>query len=106
MTQLINEGTREFEKKQRLVEIQNAIDGSLSADLVIQSRRLIREGAMKIVEAEGKEYKDGYVFLFNDLFLITKPKRNERFQLRGEMYFKDAKVINVADTECRFFSKF
>lgn len=102
VTQQINEGTRDFEKKQRLVDIQNAIEGTLSEDLVNASRQLIKEGAMKSSEGEGKEYRDSYVFLFNDLFLITKPKKGDRYQLRAEVSLRDTRIVDIAPSESKF----
>lgn len=44
-----------------------------------QSRWLLYEGAMKIRDTEGRI--DAYIFLFTDAFVITKPKKFDKFKV-------------------------
>lgn len=55
-----------------------------SQDLVTTTRRFVREGPMLIMHGGGKEYQDNYIFLFNDLFLITRQKSGGLFTKEGE----------------------
>lgn len=51
-------------------------------------------------------YQDHYVFLFNDLFLITKQRaggllKKEGYDLRGKVVIDECRIINIADTESK-----
>jgi len=96
VTEYINEGKRVAEKLQRIVDIQNSIlDAQL--DLVTITRRFVQEGNMQLSIDNG-EVSDCHIFLFNDLFVITKEKK-KGFELRGQVSLEDARIVNIADTE-------
>eukprot|EP01114_Cavostelium_apophysatum_P002752 TRINITY_DN1243_c0_g1_i1.p1 TRINITY_DN1243_c0_g1~~TRINITY_DN1243_c0_g1_i1.p1 ORF type:complete len:1135 (-),score=369.28 TRINITY_DN1243_c0_g1_i1:198-3602(-) len=96
VTEYINEGKRLAEKLQRIVEIQNSIiDANL--DLVTISRRFVREGNM-MLSVDNGENTDNHIFLFNDLFVITK-ERKKGYELKGQVSLEDARIVNIADTD-------
>jgi predicted O-linked N-acetylglucosamine transferase (SPINDLY family) len=72
-TEYINEGKRLAEKLQRVVDIQNSLDTEI--DLVTISRRFVREGTLTFSIDDSTEYQDCHIFLFNDLILITREKK-------------------------------
>eukprot|EP01119_Soliformovum_irregulare_P014807 TRINITY_DN4086_c0_g1_i3.p1 TRINITY_DN4086_c0_g1~~TRINITY_DN4086_c0_g1_i3.p1 ORF type:complete len:539 (+),score=149.13 TRINITY_DN4086_c0_g1_i3:189-1805(+) len=109
VTVYINEGQRLFEKNQRLIDIQNSLDTNV--DLISSpSRKLIKEGAVKLVD--GSSVVEGYLFVFNDLILITKQRganllasmigtkkeKKEEYDLKGKIPVAELRIINVADT--------
>lgn len=47
-----------------------------------------------------EDLHEGYIFLFNDLILITKKKKNGRFDLKAKVDVNQARIVNIADTEC------
>lgn len=96
VTTYINEGKRLAEKLQRIVDIQASISNS-NLDLVTISRRFIREGRM-MVASNSNDFQESFIFLFNDLFLITKAKK-KGYDLRGQVPLEDAKIVDIADTE-------
>lgn len=70
-------------------------------------RSLLREGPMNVVTGTD-EYKDHYVFMFNDLFLITKQKAatifsKEGYDFKGKAMLEESKIINISDTDSNFY---
>jgi hypothetical protein len=97
-TEYINEGKRLAEKLQRIVDVQNSLDTTV--DLVTLHRRFVRESSMMIA-TNSNEYVEHYIFLFNDLFLITK-KKKKGFEFKSKVTLEEARIVNVADTEGKF----
>lgn len=65
----------------------------------------MKEGPVKI-GANSSKLDDCYLFLFNDLFLVTKKRtggllKKEGFELRGKVALdeSEARIVNIADTE-------
>jgi hypothetical protein len=118
-TSSINEGKRKAERLRRVADIQDSLFGakdlvsthsSLQKLTILQSivqmgRSIIREGPMSVVHGTD-EYRDHYIFLFNDLFLITKQKAGtlfsrEGFEYKGKAMLEESKIINISDTDSR-----
>lgn len=65
-------------------------------------RRLIKEGPSKYLD--GKEVVECYLFLFNDLFLISKQRvggilKKDGLELKGKVALDDleSRIYNLAD---------
>ena len=72
-------------------------------------RQFIREGPMTVLHGHD-QYMDHYVFLFNDLFLITKQRigglfQNEGYEFKAKAQLNESKIVNVAGTDSKI-SKF
>lgn len=88
----INEKKREEENKQVVIGIQKRISGC--NDIVIPSRRFIKEGVLFDVPPEmssGGVKKEFTCFLFNDMLLIAKRKR-----VRKTLVYVDRIDLNAA----------
>jgi len=79
----INEAKRKDENTSKLVEIQNAIKSIDKAFTLFDrmGRKFVREGSLEIRELIFMDTKKvhfirGYVFLFDDLLVLTKPKKS------------------------------
>eukprot|EP01119_Soliformovum_irregulare_P010103 TRINITY_DN246_c0_g3_i1.p1 TRINITY_DN246_c0_g3~~TRINITY_DN246_c0_g3_i1.p1 ORF type:complete len:1281 (+),score=503.97 TRINITY_DN246_c0_g3_i1:73-3915(+) len=68
----VNEGQRLFESQQRILSIQNSIDGIV--DLVAPSRILIKEGILSVQLSSHDKTTDHLTYLFNDLVIFAKKK--------------------------------
>jgi len=66
-------------------------------DLVTVSRRLVRESSVMLVCDDG-ELQENYLFLFNDLLLVTR-KKKKGFELKYRVEIVEARIVDVADTE-------
>ena len=63
------------------------------------SRRIIREGAMLLSSNNSADFQDCYIFLFNDLLLITKQKK-KGFDFKGQVPLDNkAQIVDIADTD-------
>lgn len=72
--------------------------------MVNSSRQFVREGTLKLLQDSTPQ--ECYIFLFSDLLLITRQRqagllKKEGFDVRGKLNLKEARVINVADTESK-----
>ncbi len=54
-----------------------------------------------MIATDSNEYHDNHIFLFNDLFLITRQKK-KGFELKGDVPLDEARIVNIADTESKF----
>jgi len=68
----VNEGQRKYESQQRILAIQESIDGVF--DLIQPTRVLLREGILSVQLTFNDKPLDHQVFLFNDLLLVAKKK--------------------------------
>jgi len=62
---------------------QNVIRGKCP-NLAVQHRKFIREGQLNFGEGNSIKSKDGYVFLFNDILVVT-----EKEKTKTEYNYKD-----------------
>jgi hypothetical protein len=78
IVQYLNEGKRESEKQDYMVELQNALEG-YKGDFVTATRRFVRQGNL-IVRERGEEKAEPslHVILCNDLLVVTKQKVNPK----------------------------
>ena len=72
MTQSINEAKKEADSDERLKVVDKKIKGKGKATLMRKGRILLREGTFTIVDKDSGTAKPAYVFLFNDIMIISK----------------------------------
>jgi len=90
MTSFVNEQKRKADSFQRILSLQRNIKGK-KLNIVKNGRLLLREGNLhKIIGGVEKEI---YVFLFNDLMIITKQK----LKAQGDPEFEFKKQIKGSD---------
>jgi len=77
-----NEYKREFENSTKVLTIQQSIISKTPLKLFAPHRRLVREGKLSEM---GRKPKPRHCFLFNDLFLVTKSKK-QGVDLRHELF--------------------
>jgi len=80
----INEGQRKYESQQRIVAIQNIIDGV--NDLIAPTRVFLQEGILGVQLSLHDRPLDHQVFLFNDLLVIAKKKAMPLMYVTKEYY--------------------
>jgi hypothetical protein len=119
----INEGQREAENLQRVLELQNKIEGvdvcfhllfisiqSISLcvfiiqTLVSPGRRLTKEGDLLFYKNQKSKHGERrHVFFFSDLILITSKKGERRFEAKLQIPLDNCKIIVVGDSNCSLF---
>eukprot|EP01104_Vermistella_antarctica_P015413 TRINITY_DN5063_c0_g1_i1.p1 TRINITY_DN5063_c0_g1~~TRINITY_DN5063_c0_g1_i1.p1 ORF type:complete len:1160 (-),score=325.37 TRINITY_DN5063_c0_g1_i1:17-3496(-) len=88
----VNEEKRNAESSARLASLQTQISGKLE-QLAKPTRKFVREGQFNVVD-NGKQVK-AYVFLFNDLLLITKKQKDkEKYALLHAVSLPPSHPIN------------
>ena len=92
----INEGQREFEGLQRIIELQNVIDGV--PDLVAPGRRLHREGDIKWHKSAKSKGEMRHVFVLSDMLLLTTSKGTDKYDFKMIAPLDDCKLIVCADS--------
>lgn len=93
----INEGQREAEGLQRIIDLQKLIDGIDS--LVAPGRRLHKEGdLMYYKSAKTKHPEKRHVFFFSDLIMLTTKKGDKKFEHKMSVPLEDCKLIVLADS--------
>lgn len=99
MVAYVNDRKRLAENLQKILDVQNQIDSTEELNLVSPSRRFVREGHFTVYE-KGKP-RGRTIYLFNDLLVITKPKRNAsaKDHFKYQLSLNEAKIIDVAGTE-------
>jgi len=94
----INEGQREAEGLQRIIDLQKLIDGIDS--LVAPGRRLHKEGdLMYYKSAKTKHPEKRHVFFFSDLIMLTTKKGDKKFEHKMSVPLEDCKLIVLADSQ-------
>jgi len=76
----------------KLIDIQNRVEGV--KNLVQDSRRFLREGP-----ALGKNLEERFLFLFNDLLLVTKMKSPKRYTLKLSLPMGNVVAGDVPDDD-------
>lgn len=51
-----------------------------------------------VTGSNSTDFQDNYIFLFNDLFLITRQKK-KGYDLKGQVPLGDARIVDIADTD-------
>lgn len=76
LTVFVNEQKRVAEDTATIQTKQNVIKGKCP-NLAVQHRKFIREGQLNFGEGNSIKSKDGYVFLFNDILVVTEKEKNK-----------------------------
>ena len=86
------------ENSKKVLEIQNQIESNEYLALVSPSRKFIREGNFTVIENSSKE-KERTIYLFNDLIIFTKPRRNMngKDKFRYKLFLYNAKITDIAE---------
>jgi len=98
----VNEGQRRFEAQQRILSIQNSIDGEF--ELLAPARVLLREGTILMKISNTDKPSEHQIFLFNDMILFAKKNilslfAGKEFNLVAEVPFEGARLVLWADDE-------
>lgn len=93
----INEGQREAEGLQRILELQKLIDGIDT--LVAPGRRLHKEEDLQYYKSSKTKHPEKrHVFFFSDLILLTVKKGN-KFEHKMSIPLESCKLIVLADSQ-------
>lgn len=93
----INEGQRTFEGLQRIIELQNVIEGV--PDLVAPGRRLHREGDIKYHKSNKAKGETRHIFVLSDMLVLTTKKGTDKYEHKMSVYLDDCKLIVMADNQ-------
>jgi len=77
LTIFVNEQKRMAEDLATIQAKQAIIKGKGCPNLAVQHRKFIREGLLNFGEGTNIKTKEGYVFLFNDIVVVTEKKTNK-----------------------------
>jgi len=99
----INEGKRLTEVLQKVVSIQNNVDG---IDLITPTRRFIREGNISLRKRKGEwRAVERQLFLFNDMILLAKKKAiafGATYKYSAHFNLDETRLIDVANENFKF----
>eukprot|EP01080_Neovahlkampfia_damariscottae_P011234 gene11234-4054_t len=76
---VVNDHMKELEIRQKIIDIGNSIAG-LPFEIIQPSRKHVTEGSVNMISNKHGVVQR-YLFLFNDLFLLTKEKQRENLVL-------------------------
>ncbi|KAM9989947.1 hypothetical protein ACTFIY_005993 [Dictyostelium cf. discoideum] len=111
IVQSINEAKRTLELFQKIVDLQNSIDGLEDTNLMEQGRTLLMEGTVSAVkELNSEDSLSRTLFLFNNLILICSFGTNvlstainqfktKKLKLKAKIPISDSRLIFVSDTD-------
>ena len=93
----INESKRDSENNAKQVEVANCMVGKVPGGIFGPSRRFIREGPIRILDKKNQELQSRYLHLFNDMLLISKPKKGDshKFLFKFRVDFEELTVQEV-----------
>lgn len=95
---MINESKRLIEDceavRQKCIE---CLIGVESEQLAVPGRSLIKEGALSPIGAAYNKKDDYYVFVFNDLLLLTK-KQGKKFRVKEMLQLDTIQIIPIPET--------
>jgi len=103
VVEYVNERKRLAENLQKILDVQEQIDSSGEELLLVApSRRFVREGHHTVIENGSK--KERKAFVFNDVIVLTKPKKNrmgkdQKDHFKAKFFLNDVKIVDIADTE-------
>lgn len=101
VVEYVNERKRHAEILQKTFQIQEQIEGGEKLDLVGPGRKFVRDGLFNIyVRNVKREWK---IYLFTDLVVITKPKKNiigqdARDHYKSTVSLGNARLVDLADS--------
>jgi len=70
ITEFVNTNKKKAENLQKIISIQTSLEGSIKS-LFHLNRILVNEGSFMVMTGSGKKTKHRYLYLFNDVLLIT-----------------------------------
>jgi len=99
----INEGKRLTEVLQKVVSIQNNVDG---IEIITPTRRFIREGNIYLRKRKGEwRAVERQLFLFNDMILLAKKKAipfGGTYKYSAHFNLDETRLIDVANENFKF----
>jgi len=98
----LNEGKRDSEMFQGVLRAQQSIEPKLP-DLISATRRLWYEGPIQ-EWSKNRKLKERYLFLFNDLLLVTQQKSGEKYRLRTKIILASCTVDESRDFSPTMFT--
>ncbi|KAL6055032.1 RhoGEF domain containing protein [Balamuthia mandrillaris] len=103
LVQYVNEGNREAENRQKILELQNSIDGGDTLGLVQPTRRYLMEELLDVCK-NGKRSKSKDLqrrcVLFNDMLLLLKVRKEGYIApVQIDLSNEHIKLFDVGDTE-------
>ncbi|EGC28970.1 hypothetical protein DICPUDRAFT_159515 [Dictyostelium purpureum] len=111
IVQSINEAKRTLEIFQKIVELQNSIDGLEDTDLMEKGRTFLMEGIVSSVkELNSEDSLSRTIYLFNNLILICSSGTNvlsstinqfksKKLKLKAKIPINFARLMFVSDTD-------
>lgn len=98
----VNDRKRLAENLQKILDVQDQIESTEELSLVEPSRRFVREGSINVVE-NGRA-RERNTFVFNDLIVLTKPKKSmmgnaAKDHFKAQFHLNAIKIVDMADTE-------
>lgn len=92
----VNDYKREVENSTKVLTIQQSISGKLPVKLFAPHRRFVREGKLSLLTGNDKKARARFCFLFNDLLLVAK-KKKEGYSYKRLLFTKDIQLQDVAE---------
>ena len=96
----INERKRVSEATSKLIEINSLLD-TCDIDLIVPTRHFIREGLLEVAFKSGGKTQEMKVFLFNDIVIVAREKKN-LLEFRRRVDLSVCKLVVIADTSSKF----
>jgi len=98
LTTFVNQKKKESEDAATVVSILQKITRKRPSDLLVHSRKFVKEGPLNFSEHGQVKYKEGHVFLFSDLLVLaSKIVNKNEFTYRGQLSLRNASVENLKD---------
>ncbi|KAK5581055.1 hypothetical protein RB653_001083 [Dictyostelium firmibasis] len=114
----VNEKKREFDSQMKMLDIQNRIieSGDTTTKILSPSRKLIKEGSLQSWGSTiptgtrdfifKKKNKEGYYYLFNDLFIYAELKNDNSnispIKVKSEIPFEYSVICDTPLDDCAF----
>ncbi|KYQ96825.1 pleckstrin (PH) domain-containing protein [Tieghemostelium lacteum] len=93
VAEFVNEFQKISEKNDRLLELQNQIDGA-PFTILESTRKILSEVQIKMKEASKEDYHNRYMFIFNDLMVFCKLSTfSRKFNYSFQLSYQDLKVL-------------
>jgi len=99
VTDFVNDNKKKAENLQKIISIQSSIIGKIKS-LFHLNREFISEQGFVVLQ--GKQHKIRQFFLFNDIILITKPVKKNKFQYKSTVPLYHSIVSTSAHDELSF----
>eukprot|EP01095_Lingulamoeba_sp_RSL-Kostka_P017771 TRINITY_DN9454_c0_g1_i1.p1 TRINITY_DN9454_c0_g1~~TRINITY_DN9454_c0_g1_i1.p1 ORF type:complete len:392 (-),score=100.20 TRINITY_DN9454_c0_g1_i1:256-1431(-) len=95
----INEDKKKHENHLKLVDISNSLSWPKKKGLTIvePTRSFVKSGEIKKISIKKKSYK-AVIFLFNDIILITKPQKKNKYKYQHHLVNSHATINDIDET--------